>query len=61
MKPLPTDPMRQNDRFIAALCADALESGRFAAGPRAKTVIEIMHQLNTPREPGAGNSSRSDK
>lgn len=59
MRSFPTDPIRQNDRFIEALCADALESGRFTAGPRANAVVEIIHQL--PREPEAGNSLRSDK
>jgi hypothetical protein len=55
--------MRQNDRLIAAFCDDLFDLcvNGGTGTPRADRVAEIMHQLNTPREPGAGNSSRSDK
>jgi hypothetical protein len=63
MKTFPTDPMRQNDRLIAAFCDDLFDLcvNGGTGTPRADRVVEIMHQLNTPREPGAGNSLRSDK
>lgn len=62
MKDWPTDPMAQHNLVIAALCEDIMATGKFSLdGPNVTRVTEINRQLNTPREPGAGNSSRSDK
>jgi hypothetical protein len=42
----PTDPIRQNDRLIAALCTDWLAAGTITRDtPRADRVIEISRQL----------------
>lgn len=44
MKSIPTDPMRQHDRFMSAFCDDLL-AGDYHA-PRAKAVCEISRQIN---------------
>ena len=51
----PTDPMRQNDRLIEALCADWQAAGTVTRDtPRADSVIEISRQL---REAGDSNKA----
>jgi hypothetical protein len=43
----PTDPMRQQHRFVAAMCDDLLETGILSLdGPRATRVAEISRQIN---------------
>ena len=45
MKPWPTDPMRQHNRLIAALCDD-MASGIFSLdGPNVSRVVEINRQV----------------
>jgi hypothetical protein len=54
MKSFPTDPMRQNDRLIAAFCDDLFDMvvnrNPQAGTPRADRVAEISRQLNSTRE-----------
>ena len=52
----PTDPIRQHNRFIAALCDDWLETGVLSlGGPKASRVAEINRQIS--RERGRSNAS----
>lgn len=46
MKPVPTDPMAQHARFIAALCDDfaSPDFARDGKTPRADAVVEISRQ-----------------
>lgn len=47
MRDWPSDPMRQHDRFIAAMCSDILETGIVSLdGPRARIVSEINRQVS---------------
>ena len=56
MKNWPTDPIRQHDRLIAALCED-MANGIFSLdGPNVSRVAEISRQINSTREPGAANN-----
>lgn len=51
MKPIPTDPMAQYARFMAAFCDDLI-AGDYTA-PRAKAVCEISRQQ---RDGGSANN-----
>lgn len=56
MRSLPTDPMRQNDRLIAAFCDDLFDLcvNGGTGTPRADRVAEINRQLNANSNEGAG-------
>jgi hypothetical protein len=46
----PTDPLRQHNRFIAAMCDDLLETGKLSLdGPKASRVAEISRQLKSKK------------
>jgi hypothetical protein len=59
MRDFPTDPMRQHDLLIAAICDDLL--GRWVDGgsktPNADRVMEISRQINSTREPERSNKA----
>lgn len=56
MKDWPTDPIRQHNRLIAALCDDWLTTGVLSLdGPGATRVAEINRQIN--REAGGSNKA----
>jgi hypothetical protein len=60
MKNWPTDPMRQHNRFIAALCDD-FAGGHFSLlGGKAERVAEISRQVNSRSAPGMPLSENNE-
>lgn len=52
----PTDPMRQNDRFVAAFCDDLFKMCTTGTDPKSRDrIAEINRQVSISRETGAPN------
>lgn len=60
MRDWPTDPMRQHNRFIQAVCDDLIETGKLSLfGPKASRVSEINRQVNAERNSDPTPTRRS--
>ena len=58
MRDWPTDPVRQHNRLIAALCED-MASGIFSLdGPNVSRVAEINRQFNSTRDSWTAQKAR---
>jgi predicted flavoprotein YhiN len=57
VKNWPTDPLRQHDRLIRALCDDLLAGHRGLDGPNVTRVSEISRQINSQEGPATAQQA----